>query len=280
LTRNLDLPEEMTVTSTETATRSAPTEGGLRVDDPAEGIRVLVLDRPERRNPLDVDLLTRLAHELALVRTDSAVNAVILTGANGAFSSGADFVLIEQLSQRPEVEVAELLALHMRVVDMLWSLPHPTIAAVDGPAVGAGMSLALACDIRVGSPTMSLLPSFVRMGLLPDMGASWLLPRLIGEGAALEFLLAGRPIDAERALRMGLVHYLHDDALATALDLATTFAARPHAAVVATKQLLRSAAGGDLARAVDLEAGAQAAAVHGNEFIDMFATWRTTRNAD
>jgi enoyl-CoA hydratase/carnithine racemase len=270
----------MAVTSTETTTHAAPTDRGLRVEHPAEGVRALVLDRRNRRNSLDVDVLTRLAHELALMRTDSAVRAVILTGANGAFSSGADFALIEQLSQRPEAEVAELLARHMRVVDMLWTLPQPTIAAIDGPAVGAGMSLALACDIRVGSPTMTLFPSFIRMGLLPDMGASWLLPRLIGEGAALELLLAGRPIDAERALRMGLTHKLVDDPLATALDLAMTFAARPHAAVAATKRLLREAADGDLARAVDLEADAQSAAVHGNEFADMFATWRATRIAD
>ena len=268
------------MTSAETATRSAPTDGGLRVEHPAEGVRVLVLDRPEHRNSLDPEVLARLAHELALIRTDSAVRAVILTGANGAFSSGADFAAIEYLSQRSEAEVAELLARHMRVVDMLWALPQPTIAAIDGPAVGAGMSLALACDIRVGSPTTALFPSFIRMGLLPDMGASWLLPRLIGEGAALELLLAGRPIDAAHALRIGLVHHLSDDAMATALDLAKTFAARPAAAVMATKRLLREAADGDLARAVDLEAGAQAVASHGSEFADMFATWRATRIAD
>jgi enoyl-CoA hydratase/carnithine racemase len=270
----------MPVTGIETATRTAPTDGGLRVEHPAEGVRVLLLDRRERRNSLDLEVFTRLAHELALISTDSAVKAVILTGANGAFSSGADFDLIEHLSQRPAAEVAELLARQMRVVDMLWALPQPTIAAIDGPAVGAAMSLALACDIRVGSPKMALFPSFIRMGLLPDMGASWLLPRLIGEGAALELLLAGRPIDAERALRIGLVHQLSDDALATALDHATTLAARPAAAVVATKRLLREAADGDLAHAVDLEAGAQAAAVHGSEFADMFATWRATRIAD
>ena len=187
------------MTSAETATRSTPTDSGLRVEHPEDGVRVLILDRGEHRNSLDLDVLTRLAHELALIRTDSAVRSVILTGANGAFSSGADFALIEQLSQRPETEVAELLARHMRVVEMLWALPQPTIAAIDGPAVGAGMSLALATDIRVGSPTMTLLPSFIRMGLLPDMGSSWLLPRLIGEGAALELLLAGRPIDAATA---------------------------------------------------------------------------------
>jgi enoyl-CoA hydratase/carnithine racemase len=270
----------MALASTKMVTPTASADGGLRVEHPAEGIRVLVLDRREHRNSLDLEVFTRLAHELAVIRADSAVRSVIFTGANGVFSSGADFAEIEYLSQLPEAEAAELLARHMRVVDMLWALPQPTIAAIDGPAVGAGMSLALACDVRVGSPMMALFPSFIRMGLLPDTGASWLLPRLIGEGAALELLLAGRPIDAERALRMGLVHHLSDDALATALDLGMTFAARPGAAVLATKRLLREAAEGDLAQAADLEAGAQAAASHGSEFADMFATWRATRIAD
>ena len=194
------------MTRTGSATRATPTEAGLRVEHPAAGVRVLILDRREHRNSLDLDVLTQLARELALISTDSAARSVILTGANGAFSSGADFAAIEYLSELPEAEVAELLARQMRVVDILWALPQPTIAAIDGPAVGAGMSLALACDIRVGSPTMALFPSFIRMGLVPDMGASWLLPRLIGESAALELLLAGRPIDAERAVRIGLAH--------------------------------------------------------------------------
>src|ERR1700743_1540039 len=151
----------MAVTSTETATRAAPADGWVRGDHPAEGVRVRVLDRRERRTSLDVDVLTRLAGELALIRTDSAVRAVILTGADGAFSSGADFALIEQLSQRPEAEVAELLAVHMRGGHMPWALPQPTIAAIDGPAVGAGMSLALACDFRVGFRTVALFASFI-----------------------------------------------------------------------------------------------------------------------
>jgi enoyl-CoA hydratase/carnithine racemase len=270
----------MRVTGTEAATRSAPIGAGLRVDHPADGVRALVFDHKDSRNALDIEVLTRLSHELALIGDDSAVRALIVTGANGAFSAGADFDALEHLSQQSEAEVAESLAGLMRVVDLLWALPQPTIAAIDGPAVGGGMSLALACDIRVGSPTMALFPPFIRMGLLPDMGASWLLPRLIGEGAALQLLLTGRPTDAESALRIGLVHQLSDDAFAAALDLATTFAARPAAAVRATKRLLRRAADGTLAQAIDLEAAAQAAAIHGSEFADLFATWRATRSAD
>ena len=265
---------------TGTATRSAPIGAGLRVDHPADGVRALVFDHQESRNALDIEVLTRLSHELSLIRNDSAVRTLVLTGANGAFSAGADFAALEHLSQQSETEVAESLARLMRVVDLLWALPQPTIAAIDGPAVGGGMSLALACDIRVGSPTMALFPPFIRMGLLPDMGASWMLPRLIGEGAALQLLLTGRPTDAESALRMGLVHQLSDDAFATALDLATTFAARPAAAVRATKRLLRGAADGTLTQAIDLEAGAQAAAIHGSEFADTFTAWRATRSAD
>src|ERR1700728_405216 len=102
----------MAVTSTETATQTAPIDSGLRVEHPAEGVRVLVLDRREHRNSLDLDVLTRLAHELALIRIDSAVRSVILTGENGAFSSGADFATIEHLFQLPEAAVAESLARH------------------------------------------------------------------------------------------------------------------------------------------------------------------------
>jgi enoyl-CoA hydratase/carnithine racemase len=268
------------MTGTEPATRSAPIGAGLRVDHPAEGVRALVFDHQQSRNALDIEVLTRLSHELALIRTDPAVRAVILTGANGAFSAGADFGALEHLSQQSEGEVAKSLAGLMRVVDLLYALPQPTIAALDGPAVGGGMSLALACDIRVGSPRMTMFPPFIRMGLLPDMGASWMLPRLIGEGAALQLLLTGRPTDAESALRMGLVDQLSDDAFATALDLATTFAARPAAAVQATKRLLRRSADGTLAEAIELEAAAQAAAIHGSEFAETFATWRATRSAD
>jgi enoyl-CoA hydratase/carnithine racemase len=268
------------VAGTETAAQAAPTNSALRVENPAEGAQVLVLDRPERRNSLDVGVFTQLADELERTRTDSSVRVLILTGANGAFCSGADFSQLQELSAMAESEVAELLTCEMLVAERLWALPQPTIAAIDGPAVGAGISLALACDIRVGSPSMVLLPSFIRMGLLPDTGASWLLPRLIGEGAALEILLSGRPVGATRAQHLGLVSQLSDDALAAALELATTFAARPARAVAATKQLLREAAGGDLTRAIAIEGDAQSAAIHGGEFADAFTAWRTSRIAD
>lgn len=266
--------------SAETPTRFGPAIGGVRVDDPAPGVRVLVLDRSERRNSLDLEVFTRLGHELELARTDSGVRVLILTGANGVFSAGADFGQLAELSQMAESEAARMLAEAMLVAERLWELPQPTIAAIEGPAVGAGMSLALACDIRVGSPSMTLFPSFIRMGLLPDTGASWLLPRLIGESAALQLLLSGRPVDADHAERLGLVSDVSDNALTAAVDLATLFARRPAAAVNATKRLLRDAAGGDLARTIVMEGERQAAAIHGHEFGDTFDAWRSSRRAD
>jgi enoyl-CoA hydratase/carnithine racemase len=261
-------------------TRTATPSAGLRVEHPAPGVRMLIFDRREARNSLDIGVLGRLADEVTLVGADPSVRTVLLAGANGAFCAGADFRALQELSDLSEAQVARVLERAMLVANALRNLPQPTIAAIDGPAVGAGMSLALACDIRIGSPSMVLLPAFIRMGLLPDTGASWLLPKVIGEGPALELLLSGRPVDAHRALRLGLVSDVCDDVVAAALELARTFAERPPAAVAATKRLLREAGGGGLAMAIGLEATAQAAAIHGGEFAASFATWRTSRVAD
>jgi enoyl-CoA hydratase len=106
------------------------------------------------------------------------------------------------------------------------------------------------------------------------------LPRLIGEGAALQMLFSGRPVDADQALKLGLVSQLSGDAVAAAVELATTFTARPATAVTATKRLVRDAAGCDLHQTIEIEAIAQAAAFHGGEFADTFAAWRTSRRAD
>jgi enoyl-CoA hydratase/carnithine racemase len=205
---------------------------------------------------------------------------VILTGASGGFCSGADLNLIDRFAEMSEAEVAATLRHTMRASALLRALPQPTIAAVDGPAAGAGMSFALSCDVRIASPSAILLPSFIRMGLLPDCGLSWLLPRLIGDGAALEILVAGRAVDAARAERLGLFSRVCDDPMAAATELARMFAARPPLAVAATKRLLRAAATGSLDDAIDAEAAAQAAAFHGGEFTELVDAWRSHRNAD
>ena len=193
---------------------------------------------------------------------------------------GADLSLIGRVTELPVAEVEELLSHIMRMAAALWALPRPTIAAIEGPAAGGGMALALACDIRVASPDAVPLAPFIHMGMVPDRGLSWLLPRLVGEGRALEILLTGRPVDANLARQLGLFTETSSDPLGAALDLAATFARRPPGAVRATRRLLREVAAGTLDAAIDREAQVQAAAVHGTEFARRLDPWRTTRRPD
>ena len=253
---------------------------GLRVECGPVGVCQVIFDRPGTLNSINLVTLEGLLRALDAIRNDSAVRAVILTGANGGFCSGADLNQIDRYAEATEAEVAATLQHSMRAAATLRGLPQPTIAVLDGPAVGAGMSFALSCDVRIASPSSLLLPAFIRMGLLPDCGLSWLLPRLIGDGAALEMLITGRPVDAERAAELGLFTRVCDDPMAAARELATLFAARPPLAVAATKQLLRAAATSSIEEAIDAEAAAQAAAFHRDEFASSVGAWRSHRNAD
>ena len=268
----------MTVKDLEVVASSGQT--GLRVEHAPGGMCQVIFDQPDTCNAVDLETLIDLVRALGAIREDSWVRVVILTGTNGGFCSGADLNMINRFAEFTEAEVTALLQHTMRASALLRALPQPTIAVIDGPAVGAGMSFALSCDVRIASPSAILLPAFIRMGLLPDCGLSWLLPRLIGDGAALEMLIAGRVVDAERAERLGLFSRVCDDPMAVAIELSGMFAARPPVAVAATKQLLRTVATGSLDDAIDTEAAAQAAALHGTEFSELVDAWRSHRNAD
>jgi enoyl-CoA hydratase/carnithine racemase len=263
-----------------TAAYSYPTAAGVRVKEPVEGVAVLVLDRAEQQNAIDGAMFVGLLEQLERIRTDRLVRALVLTGACGAFSAGGDLQEIGELGDRGTEEIELVLAHLMRVSSLLHALRQPTVASIDGPAVGGALGLALACDIRIASPRALFLSPFIRMGLVPDCGVSWLLPRLIGESHALELMLTGRPIDAHRAETIGLVSHVCEDPLERAIELAGTFAKRPPTAVAATKQLVRQVADSDLPAAIDDEANAQAKALKGPAFAATFKRWRATRTAD
>jgi enoyl-CoA hydratase len=253
---------------------------GPRVEYPGDGVVLVVFDRPECVNALTPSAMLRVSRELQRIAEDPAVRVVVVTGANGAFSAGADLNAIEQVAALPVAEVRDLLAQIMRMTAVLWGLPQPTIAAIEGPAAGGGMALALACDIRVAAPDSVLLAPFINMGLVPDCGLSWTLPRLVGEGHALEILLSGRPVHANRCAQLGLFTQVCPDPLGAALDLAATFARRPPAAVRATKALVRKVAHGSLDEAITHEAHTQAEALHGTEFARAVGPWRASRRPD
>jgi enoyl-CoA hydratase/carnithine racemase len=174
------------------------------VDD---GIGKIVLNRPERMNAFTFAMIDAWAAALSQCRTDDAVKVVIVTGAGEAFCSGGDIVEMEdRLEQMPEQRKAELFERIERIPLILEDLDKPVIAAVNGVATGAGMDLALMCDIRYAADSARFAETYVNVGLVPGAGGAHFLPRLVGVSKALELFLTGEFIDAQEALRLGIVN--------------------------------------------------------------------------
>lgn len=212
-------------------------EGGLL----SEGapVRLLTLNRPDRRNALDGDLHASMLSAVQAVAADPEVRAVVLTGAGDAFSAGGDFGLIRQMQE----DTARRRATLERSRSLFWSLlalDVPVIAAVNGPAVGAGATLALLSDIVLMAEHTYLAEPRVGIGLVPGDGAAILWPLLAGVPAARAFLLTGDRLPAEEAFRLGLIHRVvaHEDVLAEAMALAHRLAGLSGHSVRATKRAL------------------------------------------
>lgn len=172
----------------------------LQIQD-RDGVRWIVLNRPATKNALTVPLVERLAAAFAEA-ADPAVRVVVVSGAGGAFCSGLDLKAAMSQTLDPEAGITQFHALARNLRGLL----KPTIAAMDGAAAGFGADMALGCDLRIASERASLGERFVRIGLMPDGGGTFYLPRLIGMGKALELLYEGRMIDAAEALQIGLVN--------------------------------------------------------------------------
>ena len=180
----------------------------------AEGdVRVVTLDRPARRNALDREALREL--EAAVAEATKPV--VYLTGAGEAFCAGADLDIVRDLDAEAAREFA---ALGQRVAGTLAGYDGAVVAGIDGPARGGGVELALACDVRVATPEATFAEPGVRLGLFGAWGGTTRLPRIVGEGEAMDLALSGRTVDADAALRMGLVSRVVDDPRAVADELA------------------------------------------------------------
>jgi 2-(1,2-epoxy-1,2-dihydrophenyl)acetyl-CoA isomerase len=252
----------------------------LLVDDQA-GVRTFTLNRPEAFNSLTAELKTDLRDALSEAAGDSAVRAVVLTGAGKAFCAGQDLkehvAALQSDNPAPFHTVAEH---YNPIVRAITSMPKPVIAAVNGMAAGAGASFAYACDLRVMSRSAKFLMAFATIGLTADSGASWTLPRLIGYGRAMELMLLAHPVTAEQALSIGMVTDVVDDgeALSTAQALASRMATGPTTGYAKIKEALLTAAGADLEKALATEEAAQtllgATADH-REAVDAFVTKRT-----
>ncbi|MFZ4516780.1 MAG: enoyl-CoA hydratase-related protein [Microthrixaceae bacterium] len=217
----------------------------VEVEAVDDTVRVVRLQRPERLNALSIDLAVELDAVLAAVGDDNAARVVVLTGAGRAFCSGLDLKDYGIIPNIDGLSVHRIASRSMRIYSQLTkrlrSIPQPVVAAVNGPAFGGGMCLALGCDLRIAAASATFNATGIVNGLTStEMGAGWILPRLIGSANANDLMLTGRRIDAAEALRVGLVsRVVPDEALLDeALGMARSMARYSHHGLEATKQAL------------------------------------------
>ena len=243
----------------------------------SEGIATLTLNRPEVMNALTFEVYAQLRDLFVDLRRDESVRAVILTGAGDHFCSGGDVhEIIGELLTRDMRAHLEFTRMTGAVVENMRTLDKPIIAALNGMTAGAGAVLALAADLRIASERARFAFLFTKVGLTgADMGAGYLLPKVVGLGRAFELLLLGDTIDAASAERSGLVNRVvpHTELLPTARQIAARLANGPALAISMTKRMLNDELNMDLASAIEAEAQAQALLLMGDahrEFYEQF----------
>jgi 2-(1,2-epoxy-1,2-dihydrophenyl)acetyl-CoA isomerase len=221
----------------------------------------ITLNRPDKLNALTDAMLQELQHVFAAAATDRATRAVLLTGAGKGFCPGQDLANARELGGGDRPNYGE----HIRsnynpLILAMTGLPKPIVAAINGVAAGAGMSLAMACDVRVASEKASFLQAFINIGLVPDSGSTWFLPRLIGRQRALDLMLSGRKLSAAEAFDWGLVNQVvaPEQLLEEASKVAARYAAAPTFAIGQLKQNLDFAESHGLDETLALEAKSQA----------------------
>jgi enoyl-CoA hydratase/carnithine racemase len=233
-------------------------------------VAIITLDRPEKKNPLTFDSYAELRDTFRALAGSDDVKAVVLTGAGGNFCSGGD--VLEIIAPLTERDMKGLLAFTRMTGDLVKAIracPQPVIAAVDGVCVGAGACLAIAADLRIGTPEAKTAFLFVRVGLAGcDMGACALLPRIVGQGRAAELLLTGRSMSAEEGERWGFFNRLcpRERLLEEAVELAAKLAVGPTFAHMMTKTMLNQEWDMSIETAIEAEAQAQAICMQTEDF--------------
>ncbi|ONM46930.1 crotonase/enoyl-CoA hydratase family protein [Nocardia donostiensis] len=249
-------------------------------------IVVWTIDKPQTRNAIsDADTVAALEDAVHKVNRDPSVRVAIITGAGTAFSSGGN---VKQMRDRAGMFGGTPAQLRQgyrhgiqRIPKALYHCEVPTIAAVNGPAVGAGCDLALMCDMRIASTTATFAESFVRLGLIPGDGGAWLLPRAVGMARASEMAFTGGTIDAATALEWGMVNSVAppEELLPAAHELADRIAANPPHALRMTKRLMREGQQSTLETLLELSAAMQAVAHHTDDHHEAVAAMLERREA-
>jgi 2-(1,2-epoxy-1,2-dihydrophenyl)acetyl-CoA isomerase len=241
----------------------------------AGAVATVTLDRPDALNAQTRASRRALVRDLRALSGDAAVRCVVLTGEGRAFCSGQDLREEDALAD-VDVTIRET---YIPIIEALVAMPKPVVAAINGAAVGAGLSFALACDIRYLAEDAVLMMAFSNIALVPDSGGSWFLPRIVGYARAFELAATGRRVRADEALALGLVQRVlpKEELLPAAHELAAALAARPTLALAWTKRLLRAAEDSPLADVMELEAQLQVAAVDTHDHAEGVASFLEKR---
>ena len=235
---------------------SNDTAARLVLDTHKDGVATLTLNRPDSLNALDSHLGRALLESLHHAAADAKVRAVVLTGAGRGFCSGGDLKVLKTAREGGnEGEIERLLQTGKQIILAIASMPKPVLAAINGPAAGAGVSLALACGLRLASDRATFAQSFVKIGLFPDFGGTYLLPRLVGPTQAARLFYTGDTITADEAAQSGLITRVvpHDSLAEEAALLAQRLAAAPPVVVRGLKQVVFGANRAALEHALDEE---------------------------
>jgi 2-(1,2-epoxy-1,2-dihydrophenyl)acetyl-CoA isomerase len=250
----------------------------VRVDNRG-AVRIITINRPDKRNAIDIPVRLELAKALEAADADSSTRAIVLTGAGPAFCSGGDITSMEPMAPGPALERVQLA---QKVIRAIWTTPKPVVAAVEGSAYGAGAALAAACDRVVAATNVRFATTFTNLGLAGDMGVFFSLPRRVGTARARQMLMMPNPIDAPTALEMGLVDALAEPgaALDVALTDAERLAAGPAQAYGAIKSLLSAATALGPLEVLDREAENQARLFGSDDFAEGVEAFRAKRRPE
>ena len=246
----------------------------------SDGVLTLTLNRPDALNSFNVEMKEALLGALKDAARDRDVRVVVLTGAGRAFSAGQD--LKERQAPGAADLGTELRTRYNPIMLAMRRLEKPIIGAINGVAAGAGMSVALACDIRIAADNASFIEVFGRVGLVPDTGSTWFLPRLVGYARAAEMMFTTDPVDAQTAERIGLVNRVvaTDSLMDEATSLATKLAASAPLAMGLAKRALNRALESDLETALEYEAQVQSVAGRSSDHVEGVAAFVEKRAAN
>jgi enoyl-CoA hydratase len=249
--------------------------GKVHLDRWENGVRVLTLNDPDRRNAIGPEIQAELANLIGEVSVDPQSRVLVVSGAGTAFCAGADLPAIFGNGGRPVDEIRQNLHEYYQCFLRVLDLPFPTIAAVQGPAIGAGLNLALCCDIRLAGPHAQFGATFSRIGLHPGGGCTFFLVHSMGQQRALRVLLQGDTLSAEAAVSNRLADELVDDPKAAALEMASRFAGLNPQLCRNMKQSVRIAANSGLTPSLEFETWAQATSATKPEIQTAVARYRT-----